>query len=223
MIFAVNNGKITEHRGAITPPIPLTNKPARRFKMANSIICEIKGCGNTQHANGYCSSHYDQLRRNGHPLKRYRSVRGEKLIWLRNHSAHEGNDCLTFPFKCYETVNLDGIGHRAANIMLRFSDGNPPTEGHECAHSCGNAHKGCVNPQHLRWATSKENTNDQRNHGTFVKGERHGMSKLTERDVREIRTMKGSMTQAKIGQKFGVAACHVSDILSGKAWGWLDG
>ena len=190
--------------------------------MASSKLCQIDGCQRPHHANGYCQSHNDQWRRNGDPNKRYRSVRGAKLQWLRRHTNHSGDDCLIFPFTLYDTVHLDGVAHRAGNVMLRLAQGPPPTEKHECAHSCGNAHLGCVNPKHLRWATSEENTNDQRIHGTLVKGHRHGMAKLTEEDVREIRRLEGSMTQAKIAAIFGVSASHVSGIINRKEWGWLE-
>ena len=188
--------------------------------------CLIDGCNEKHHGNGYCSDHNSQWKRNGHPLSRFRSVRGEKVKWLQAHTEFSGDECLIFPFNMgpdgYGTVRIEGIAHRSAHAMLRLSEGEPPTDTHQCAHSCGKGHKGCVNPNHLRWATPLENHQDQILHGTRVKGDTHGMSKLTEKGVVAIRALKGKLIQREIAEQFGVSASHVSGILSRKEWSWLE-
>ena len=187
--------------------------------------CKVAGCSGDASRRGMCEAHYGRWKRYGDPNGGQRSIRGAKLRWLRGHAAHDGDECLTFPFPLgqsgYGAVTIDGVTHRAANAMLRVAHGKPPTAQHECAHSCGNGHLGCVNPRHLRWATSKGNTDDQRRHGTLVKGSRHGMSKLTESDVRKIRELAGQVPQAEIAGMFGVSAPHISSVISGKDWGWM--
>lgn len=44
--------------------------------------------------------------------------------------------------------------------MCKLKNGDPPTPDHEAAHSCGNGKHGCINPNHLRWATDAENMAD---------------------------------------------------------------
>lgn len=187
--------------------------------------CAVSGCDERSLRRGMCGPHYERWRRHGDPLGGPRSVRGAKLKWLRENSGHDGDECLTFPFPLgrhgYGHVTIDGVSHRAAHAMLRVADGPPPTPDHECAHSCGNGHLGCVNPSHLRWATSKENTDDQRKHGTLVRGSRHGMAKLAASDVRKIRGLAGKVQHAELGEMFGVSASHISGVISGKEWGWL--
>lgn len=47
-------------------------------------------------------------------------------------------------------------------------------------------------------------------------------SKLTERQVRSIRALKGKMTHQKIAELFGIARGTVSNIQLGKKWAWLN-
>jgi len=53
---------------------------------------------------------------------------------------------------------------------------------------------------------------------TFQGGERHGMAKLTWDQVREIRSLAGTMPQTALGQKFGVTGCLVNMILKHRIW-----
>lgn len=105
--------------------------------------------------------------------------------------------------------------------MCMVAHGEPPTGSHEAAHSCGNGREGCVNPRHLRWATPVENQSDKVAHGTTYRGERHWSAKLTEVEVKEIRALLGTMSQAAIARLYGVDPSAVSEIKSGKTWGWL--
>jgi hypothetical protein len=79
-----------------------------------------------------------------------------------------------------------------------------------------------VSKRHLRWATYKENSDDQILHGTRIRGEHHGLAKLKENDVRTIRSLAGSFPKAQIGRRFGVSPSTVHLILKGKIWAWLD-
>lgn len=40
--------------------------------------------------------------------------------------------------------------------------------------------------------------------------------KLTDADVREIRALKGLVTQAELSKRFGVSGAHISNIQTGK-------
>lgn len=103
-------------------------------------------------------------------------------------------------------------------------------EGHLCCHSCDNPR--CVNPDHLFAGTPKQNTQDMvrkgRNHTgdshhvrrdpSQVRGERNSCSKLTEADVRAIRTLAGTKTHAEIAAEFGVSPAAVSHIINRRNW-----
>lgn len=193
--------------------------------MADNLICSIPGCYKKTEAKGLCSAHYTRLRRHGDPLAG-RTVVGEPAKFLQEVVLKfRGNDCLQWPYgrdrKGYGLIYIDGHHCIASRIVCEAVEGPPPTDRHQAAHSCGNGHLGCVNPNHLSWKTPADNQADRLAHDTHNRGERHGISKLTEADVRTIRRLKGSIPQRKIASIFGVCQMQISNIHSGKAWGWL--
>ena len=114
----------------------------------------------------------------------------------------------------YPIVNLGkGNSRNVARLVLETFY-RKPHPGEECRHLDGNrANSDLLN---LDWGSSRENTEDQRLHQTLIGGERHGMAKITNAQVDEIRALQGKLSQAKIGKLFGISQCHVSDILAGK-------
>lgn len=48
------------------------------------------------------------------------------------------------------------------------------------------------------------------------------MAKLTRKQVRQIRNLRGQMLQREIAEIFGISVMTVSDIHLRKRWGWLD-
>ena len=70
----------------------------------------------------------------------------------------------------------------------------PPADVH-CLHSCDNPV--CVNPEHLRWGTAKDNARDARARN------RYPTSKLTHEQRKEIQQESGS--QRALAAKYGVS------------------
>jgi hypothetical protein len=72
----------------------------------------------------------------------------------------------------------------------------------------------------LEWVTPRENTMRSLALGLKPTGERHGMSKLTERDVLDMRFLykQGGYTHRGLGKMFGVSHCVVGRILRGESW-----
>jgi hypothetical protein len=80
----------------------------------------------------------------------------------------------------------------------------------------------------LEWVTPKENTLHSYNAGrikkpictNFVKGEEIGTSKLTEKDIVEIREKfkPRVYTREMLGKEYGVAAATIKDIILKKSW-----
>ena len=185
-------------------------------------ICSVDGCGNPVTTRGYCSAHYHRLMRYGNPLagKAYKSS-AER--WILAHASYEGDDCLTWPFNASARRKRSMIQIKTKNIpaaryMCMIAHGAPPSPDHDAAHSCGKGHKGCLNPKHLRWATHIENLNDMIAHNTRLYGARNPFAKLTAIDVREIRALRGTMTQWDIADLYGVGQSCISLILLGKSW-----
>ena len=130
-------------------------------------------------------------------------VQGDKWRPLKQYIEPSG----------YPVVSL-GLGNRTtvARIVLKTLT-RQSTKGEECRHLDGN--KLNSNLSNLAWGSSRDNTADQKAIGTLIGGERHGMAKLTNAQVDEIRKLEGRLTQQKIADMFGVSQCHISDILNG--------
>lgn len=69
----------------------------------------------------------------------------------------------------------------------------PITPGQVVRHSCDNTL--CINPAHLLIGTTQDNVQDRVNRDRSARGERQGSSKLTEKEVRFIRTSPLSCCQ----------------------------
>lgn len=131
-------------------------------------------------------------------------------------------ECLAWPWAknkagyavCYNPGS-SSLGNRLA---CELAHGPPPTPRHYAAHSCHNT--SCVNPNHLRWATSKENNADKVDNGTSNRGARCGASKLTDEQVIKIRVLYATRqaSQYELSKLFGVSQQVISNITSGVSW-----
>lgn len=182
-------------------------------------------CGRAHWARGLCGTHYRRWHKHGSPHVKLKN-QGELLVWLKEHAADQGDDCLSWPFgknsRGYGEVRYEGREQLASRVMCILAHGDPPDEGMHAAHSCGMGHLGCVRPNHLRWATPSENAADKRAHGTDGRGQRNAAAKLLDADVIAIRRMAFApkANQRRIAEIFGVAQATVSDIKQGRRWGW---
>lgn len=97
----------------------------------------------------------------------------------------------------------------------------------EILHHCDTPH--CVRPDHLFIGTQQDNMRDMVSKGrqgdTGSTGEDHGMAKLTEDDVKEIRRRYiGGVNQfnpsnrRELAKEFGSAPAHVWQIYARKVW-----
>lgn len=92
-------------------------------------------------------------------------------------------------------------------------------------HLCNNAW--CVNVEHLKIGTHKENYQDMIDCGRSnkgksnfkVAGEKNGISKLTEKQVKEIYLSKLSLK--KLAKIYNVSSTNISNIKNKKQWKWL--
>lgn len=185
--------------------------------MTSDCECLVKGCFNKRKCKGLCGAHYQRLMTYGTLELRY-TQRGVGLQWLRDHVNFHGEECLIWPFPRTRIpyVQFDGRNQRAARVMCILAHGQPTFAQAEAAHSCGKGHLGCVNPQHLRWASRQENVDDRTLHGTNPIGEKHGMAKLRTDDVAAI--LASQESQKSLAEKYRVSAATISMIKSRRTW-----
>jgi len=193
--------------------------------MANQSLCSVPECGKPHLAKGFCNAHYRRLKRHGDALAG-NTPRGEpQKFYAEVVLVYEGDECLIWPYSRvghgYGLMTRDGDQQYTHRLLCEDVYGPPPTPRHDAAHSCGKGHDGCVTKGHLLWKTRAANMADKLDHGTHHRGERHGQSKLTEKQVREIKSLKGVETKTALAKKFGVSWSAVSNIHSGRNWGWL--
>jgi hypothetical protein len=174
-----------------------------------------------------CSTHYQRWKKYG-DTETVKSPPSPAKDWIRNNIKYEADECLKWPFYIdkngYGCVHkMDGSGRltTAANVICEAANGPRPSSRHECAHNCGKGNEGCVAPNHLRWALPEENQADRVEHGTSNRGEQQGASKLTQKEVLEIRRRAMRETQASLAREFLVGPDHISRIVNRKVWGWL--
>jgi hypothetical protein len=153
----------------------------------------------------------------GKPGQEWRpSGQGKGITFLREHVAHEGDDCLIWPLSRrangYAVLGFEGTTYYAHRLMCELASGPAPTPDHEAAHSCGRGHEGCVNPKHLSWKTASENHLDRRRHGTHATNRTGPIGTITREQKREIQALEGKHTQVEIGAMYGVPFQTISRI-----------
>lgn len=111
---------------------------------------------------------------------------------------------------------LNGKNTRAHRVAWELTHG-PIPDGMVVRHRCQGK---CVNPNHLELGTRSENQMDRVRDGTSNRGERHGMSKLSEHQVRMIKQRRDQSASA-LAREFGVGRSTIGSILNGTRWGWV--
>lgn len=102
---------------------------------------------------------------------------------------------------------------RAHRMVYQILVGAIPA-GKQLLHSCDNPY--CVNPDHMFVGSNAENMADRNAKSRQAKGETCALSKLTEDQVKEIRTSL-DMTAA-IAEKFNTSRRNVYDIRKRRTW-----
>jgi len=125
-------------------------------------------------------------------------------------------------YGCIRNENKSITAHLASWLVHGNSR---PARGLMICHRCDV--RKCVNPEHFFIGTGGDNIRDAVAKGRMVqqyaphrmaRGSRHGQSKLTEEQVREIKSLAGSASHTAIGARFGVSGSMVGYILRGDFW-----
>jgi hypothetical protein len=121
---------------------------------------------------------------------------------------------------------FDGRGRAAKKtvkihrlVMLCFA--GPCPKGKEVAHNNGNPNDNRL--ENLRYDTRQNNAMDAYLHGTGVQGETHGMHKLTEEKVREIREKAAAGTPIRqIAFVYHRGCSTIASVVHRRTWKHVD-
>jgi hypothetical protein len=126
--------------------------------------------------------------------------------WERNKYGHQHT---RFGGKYFQVHRL---------VLFAFV-GKPP-EGHECRHLDGNARNNDVS--NLCWGTPQDNWDDRRKHGRDLDGIKAPAVKLTEQQVRDIRTKyryrKRGYGFRCLAKEYGVAMNAIRCVIKRTTW-----
>jgi hypothetical protein len=127
----------------------------------------------------------------------------------------------------YGFMKVGATNKKAHRIAWELFHGPlPPWAGQKrgvvVRHMCHNT--SCVNPDHLAKGTQKDNIADRDAAGRHrpMRGSDHHQSKVTERDVVEIRRLRAQGARvADIAARFGISKPQASAISTGRCWGHI--
>lgn len=180
--------------------------------------CSVAGCERPHYGRGWCSLHYARWFHHGDPMRvrpsfeqRFRAKHkvAENGCWVWNAALDEHGYG-----RC---DNGNGGTTSASRMSYELYVGVVPAGMFVC-HTCDNPP--CVYPGHFFLGDQKANMQDALAKGRVRIGERHGMAKLTEEQVREIRRRWaiGDESRGMIARAFGVTSTTISDIATRRSW-----
>lgn len=121
-------------------------------------ICSVDGCQTASRARGWCIKHYDRWRAHGTTdLVRPHRVPGDTRIrfWAKvTKTEYCWNWNTVTASSDYGKIRHDGKDVKVHRLSYEWAKGTIP-EGMDVDHVCHN--KACVNPDHLRLVTNKQN------------------------------------------------------------------
>ena len=201
----------------------------RRLSGSSEMICSVEGCdrpaGLPGTARGWCRTHYGRWKRSGNPLGQFRerppkgSSLAETFAWYRPGEPST-DECWDWQGHTdaygYGALGRGGKVLKAHRVSYELHVG-PIPEGAQLLHSCDRPI--CVNPHHLRAGGHHDNVTDAIERERYRKGAQHWNVKLTEEDVREIRSLREEgKTYRAIADDYGVSTGAVRDIINHRNW-----
>lgn len=137
----------------------------------------------------------------------WRKVKKTKSCWLWT-ASHNGRG--------YGVIGKnDGRRWYAHRLSYEIHHGPVPA-GLSVCHTCDTP--GCVNPKHLWLGKHLENARDMIRKGRALHREFHPSAKLTWAEVREIRRLRGRVTQKNLACRYGVTKANIARIHLGLTW-----
>jgi hypothetical protein len=134
----------------------------------------------------------------------WRKIKGQNIKIMRQRNG-------------YLTVNLRKNGTsktRTVHSLVLEAFVGPPQSNQQCRHLDGTRTNNCLS--NLVWGSVKQNVEDRKKHGTFLRGEKMPAAKLNEDQVRAIRN--DPRVDRLIAEDYGVSRRLISNIKTRTGW-----
>lgn len=146
-------------------------------------------------------------------------LKGSSLYEKVMNYVEKQGECLVFTKGKggygYGYVSHNKVRARAHRVVMEHHYGASPLE---VLHSCDNPP--CVNIDHLRYGTHRENMEDRKMRGRGrTRGRENIHNKINEDTV--ITIYHDQRNQDVIAEELGLHQTTVSNIKNGKSWSWL--
>lgn len=215
-------------KGASNTPPALTNSTVEVSNMAKQSlpksnseikICSVDGCQKpVKPRRQLCSMHGARLERHGDVNTNLYSEESFKERFWRRVAIGNPGECWPWTGHLLSTgygkAVFRGKRHAASRLAYWFAKGEPRLW---VLHTCDNPV--CCNPNHLYEGTPQQNIRDMVSRDRQARGERHGSSKYSEAQIREvIRLIPSGLNAPQIEAITGVSFNTVKQVRSGKVW-----
>ena len=111
-------------------------------------------------------------------------------------------DGVSKTYRVHVLVALAFLGVRPAGMLICHRDGDRQNN----------------KVSNLRYDTPQSNSDDMQAHGSVLKGQAHGNSKLTAAKVKKIRALAERTTQTALATKFGISVSQIQTIVYRRQW-----
>lgn len=184
----------------------------------------VEGCQRPRYTSkGWCRGHDQRWRTKGElggpmPWPQPRRMSPRHVAFDDLIAKAGPNDCWLWQGTVDSSTGYGRYGKRRAHIVALEAVTPRPTDKTHALHATHCTSRLCVNPAHLRWGTQAQNCADIAVVGNR-KGEKHHNAKLTEEQVREIRSCDESTKS--LAERFGVHWVTIQDVRNRRTWNHL--
>lgn len=193
--------------------------------------CSVPECERPHNARGYCFGHYERWKRLGHPdverpLNTHVAADAslDERLARRIDSGLSADECWPWKGSYGGVKRATGVGYGkltvagkqldAHRVAWELHNAQSIPAGFHVMHICD--YPPCVNPSHLKLGSNDENVNDMVGKRRHTFGERNPQAKLTEDDVRTIRS--SSMSVSDLAERFGVNKLTINGVIARRSW-----